>query len=303
MGSRDLQWWIGNIADSFTRWAVPAFVMITGALLLRSPLEESPTAFYRRRLGRILLPLIFWSVLYMLWNTVRRGSVDWQTTLIKLLTGSPYYHMWYIFMLVGLYLVAPFVNYAVTHIPRAWLRTAIIVSFALAIIETYSSLIVPRSGGTFLYLFLPFLGYFLAGHYFATAEQPPIKPRTALLLFGLCGLMVAVVTGIVGVEHIGYTYGYANPIVILLSFSMFWLIQSTRENHSGRTFINLLTPLALGIYLIHPIWLEILLQVFPNYVILMPLIGIPAIALLGFIFSAATCKLMSLSRALKRLAL
>ncbi|MBK9746196.1 MAG: acyltransferase family protein [Chloroflexi bacterium] len=139
MGSRDLQWWIGNIADSFTRWAVPTFVMITGALLLRTPLEVSPTTFYRRRLGRILLPLIFWSVLYTLWSTVRSGAYDWQTLLIRFLTGNPYFHMWYIFMLVGLYLVAPFVNYAVIHIPRAWLRTAIIVSFALAIIETYAS--------------------------------------------------------------------------------------------------------------------------------------------------------------------
>ncbi|MBK9746197.1 MAG: hypothetical protein IPO91_05395 [Chloroflexi bacterium] len=162
---------------------------------------------------------------------------------------------------------------------------------------------VPRSGGTFFFSFLPYVGYFLAGHYFATAEQPPIRPRTALLLFGLCGFAVAAVTGIVGIARIDYTYGSTNPLVILLSFSMFWFIQSTRENHAGRAFVNLVTPLALGIYLIHPIWLEIIRQIFPYHVILMPLIAIPATAILVFILSAATCKLMSLSRALKRLAL
>lgn len=58
-------WWWANGYDAATRWAVPVFVMISGGLLLVPGKKESLALFYKKRLSRILVPLIFWSILYL----------------------------------------------------------------------------------------------------------------------------------------------------------------------------------------------------------------------------------------------
>ncbi|WP_241901942.1 acyltransferase, partial [Vibrio breoganii] len=58
----DLQaWWAGNIFDSSTRWCVPIFVMLSGFLLTSGEKEESQYEFYKKRLNKIFIPLIFWT--------------------------------------------------------------------------------------------------------------------------------------------------------------------------------------------------------------------------------------------------
>ncbi|GAB7265469.1 hypothetical protein DZS_24340 [Dickeya ananatis] len=54
-----LSWWAGNIYDSLTRWCVPVFVMISGALLLSPDKNESLSFFYKKRMSRIFLSIGF----------------------------------------------------------------------------------------------------------------------------------------------------------------------------------------------------------------------------------------------------
>src|SRR5262249_47848051 len=119
--STSFAWWVGNIVDSAVRWCVPVFVMITGTLLL--DLEKpmgSFSAFYVRRAARLGGPLVFWSALYLIYNAARDylkfGHVDLDTLAGMLLAGQPHYHLWYLYMLLGLYLSAPFVRVLLQHL-------------------------------------------------------------------------------------------------------------------------------------------------------------------------------------------
>ena len=58
-------WWFGNIFNVLVRWCVPSFVMISGALLLDNKNEESLSKFYSKRLSRVLIPILFWSIMYL----------------------------------------------------------------------------------------------------------------------------------------------------------------------------------------------------------------------------------------------
>ncbi|HCI5633973.1 TPA: acyltransferase family protein, partial [Klebsiella variicola subsp. variicola] len=60
------EWWAGNIYDSVTRWCVPLFVMISGYFLLNK--DEPTSVFFKKRLNKILIPLIFWSVFFSFWT-------------------------------------------------------------------------------------------------------------------------------------------------------------------------------------------------------------------------------------------
>ena len=54
----------GMFIGSMMRPSVPLFAMMTGLLLL--PVNSSPSEFYRKRIPRVLIPMVLWSVLYYL---------------------------------------------------------------------------------------------------------------------------------------------------------------------------------------------------------------------------------------------
>lgn len=70
----------GSFYGSFMRPAIPLFVMVTGALLL--PVKENISAFYKKRLTRLIVPFIIWSVLYNLFPWIT-GLLGLSPTVIN----------------------------------------------------------------------------------------------------------------------------------------------------------------------------------------------------------------------------
>ena len=126
----DIKFW-GAAYGAALRPCVPLFVMITGALLL--PVQGDTGAFYKKRISRVFFPFLIWSVLYNLfpWLTGLLGLapeviLDFfpyagEDVMRQSLAVSLGYigqipvnfsilavHMWYIYLLIGLYLYMPF---------------------------------------------------------------------------------------------------------------------------------------------------------------------------------------------------
>ena len=59
-------WWVGNVADSLVRFAVPVFLMLSGATMLGK--EYSLTDFYKKRFLRVFLPFVFWLGMYWIYR-------------------------------------------------------------------------------------------------------------------------------------------------------------------------------------------------------------------------------------------
>ncbi len=104
-------WYLCMFLDGAVRLGVPLFFMISGCLLLNGTGAAEPAAFYRKKLPRLLVPLAVWNVIYH-WTNAWQFHTD--TGLLALLqkafnrgTG---YHMWYIYVLLGLYLLCPFLK-------------------------------------------------------------------------------------------------------------------------------------------------------------------------------------------------
>lgn len=118
----------GSFYGSFMRPAIPLFVMVTGALLL--PVKENISTFYTKRLTRLVIPFIVWSVLYNLFPWIT-GLLGLSPTIIndffawaepdQSFSGAlhnilmiPFsfsmlaVQMWYVYLLIGLYLYMPF---------------------------------------------------------------------------------------------------------------------------------------------------------------------------------------------------
>lgn len=152
----------GCSVGSLVRCCVPLFVMMSGVLLL--PNNMSVGEFYRKRVGRVVVPLIFWSVVtpllyYVYINFIyRSGSLSLDlasyspaATVNKIYTfvfnfnydTTPF---WYLYMLLGIYFVLPVFN--------GWLKGAARKDIKLFLQVWGASLFLPL-----LNIAAPLLGY------------------------------------------------------------------------------------------------------------------------------------------------
>ncbi|HEM6434639.1 TPA: acyltransferase family protein [Streptococcus suis] len=93
--------------NSISRFAVPCFLMLSGAFLLADDKIKEYDKFYRKIAFNIGLPTLIFSICYILLRFIWGEGLF---TLIKdFFYGRPFYHMWYLFMVFGVYMMAPFI--------------------------------------------------------------------------------------------------------------------------------------------------------------------------------------------------
>ncbi len=110
-----------SICFELVRFAVPLFVFLFGMMLARSAVSlpgDLPGAiltadensgfktgrYYKRRLLRLAVPYIFWSI-YYIWSS--EGSKSFRDLPRLLLSGGAAYHLWYVPMILQFVLLAP----------------------------------------------------------------------------------------------------------------------------------------------------------------------------------------------------
>ena len=184
-------WHIFNTSDSAVRWAVPVFVMISGALFLGR--EQTIEKLFRKNIFRIFTCLVFWSAFYAVMDYITKRSAA--NAVKQFIVGRT--HLWFLFMIIGLYLIVPFLN----KIVESGNLTAyfLLIFFVFAVVMRQAASIVPYFSsffGTILkkvisnmnfHFALGYSGYFVLGYYLKTTKISK-KKEAAIYLLGLLGL-------------------------------------------------------------------------------------------------------------------
>ena len=121
-------WQAFNLYDSAVRWAVPVFVMISGSLFLSG--SQSLLHILKKNVLRLVTAFVFWSALYAVFMVNFEGCPK---DLIAQQFFNGHYHMWFLFMIVGLYLIVPFLRPIVRDekLLRYFLLLTLIFTFLL----------------------------------------------------------------------------------------------------------------------------------------------------------------------------
>ncbi|MCY2954774.1 MAG: acyltransferase family protein [Planctomycetota bacterium] len=261
-------WQVCNVTTSLTKWAVPVFVMLSGALLLDPTRQESSGVFFRRRFVRVGIPTIFWSAFFLLFAAAEtKFTLPLSEMTDRLLSGNPYYHMHFMFLITGLYLFTPALRAFVRSSTDSDRTLVIAVSLLLAM---FSQAIMIWQGykPNALSLFVPYVGYYLAGYQIRNVKLSSRARRVAWLA-GLGAVAVTAVGSSILCPRLGlslqgrYFYTYFSPPVILMSFCAFILMADGFRRPvpgSPNRVLSHLANAALGVYLIHPIFFTIIVH-------------------------------------------
>ena len=268
-GSIDIgEWWVCDFAVAGTKWAVPLFVMLSGALLLDPGRTEPTSVFYRKRIVRVGVPLAFWSAFYLVCTAVGgREATPLPELLGKLAHGRPYYHMYFMFVITGLYLFTPPLRVFVAHASHGQYAVALYAALSVAVcadaVGTWNA-----DDSNALTLFVPYIGYFLAGYWFRDVRLSSRQRAVVLLVLLASIVLTALVSAYLFAVSARdscarYAYHYFSPNIVIASLATFLLLVriGTRVPLSTGRVQRLRARCAkatFGIYLIHPFVLRVL---------------------------------------------
>jgi surface polysaccharide O-acyltransferase-like enzyme len=306
----DAPFWVG-ILNSICRISVPLFVMISGYLLL--PLKDEMGTFFKKRFTRVAIPFLVWCVLYAIYWALK-GQTDWAQAGINILHipvnfGVEVGHLWYVYMLIGLYLFAPIISPWIAGASRQNMHFYLAI-WAITLCLPYIHLLYPQVLGEcywnqtpLLYYFSGFLGYLILGAYikkFMPEKKTWYLPVGLLLIIAgyaiTAGGFISLLHSTTDVSKLELTWQFETINVAMMSIGIFLIFKNisfSNPSSIAARGITDISKISYGIYLAHIMVLNFFYSLFDS--IISPIqLKIPLIAICTFIVSYLIIKLLSL---------
>ncbi len=260
-------WWTSFCYSGIGRWGVPVFIMISGALLLTSDNTLKTKEFYYKRANRILIPICFWTIFYLLFNInfnfTKLNSGTIKEMVINTLAGRPYYHMWFMFVLAILYLFAPFIKRLVDTMNKQQITRFLYLSLGLMLINFFLSWFIYGSVGSFISESISYVPYFILGYYlFKYHIADEFSQTTVISTIGISYVIMILAGAIIqhykGAGTAYYVFAPCSFTALIFSIYVFILFGKLKFFQRKNEFISNSNNLLLGIYLIHPAVIKLL---------------------------------------------
>ena len=238
----------------FTASGIGLFFMISGALIL--PVSQDIGLFFRRRFVKVFIPVLIWSIFYLLCKQlIYDRSINWINSLLSIpfsTQGTSIF--WFIYTLLGLYLLAPILSRWLQAASRQELEFYLVL-WGISLCYPFLKYIVDlnTSNTGILYYFSGYVGYFVLGYYLKTY---PDRISWKLLIQALVvAIVVPVICKLQHIEVDFYDLFWYLSIFVVIQCACWWkaicsIKQSTLGEKTSR-FITELSKMTFGIYLVH----------------------------------------------------
>ncbi len=291
-----------EIAYSLTKWCVPAFFMVTGALLLRKDKEISVKDCIWKYAKRMLLALVIFGIPYallMIYFDTKKISLGMiPESIIRVINGDSFGHLWYLYTLIGIYLFLPFIKLFVNNASMQLFKYTMILMF----IFNFCFPFINALTGLDIAFKLPLTTYpafYLLMGYYIYNERPEWAERKWMAVAGI--VISAVIIIAVGIARgpIESVMSYHSPVAVLFTVSIFMLFNGIKKESTERLWKT--DRLCFGVYLIHPLFIQFcykFLHIIPTGNSLYPVLSI-AFAAAFVVIAFIASWVMSLIKPLK----
>lgn len=260
------EFWVSKI-DGALRACVPLFVMVSAYLLL--PLRDTPSVFYKKRMIRVVIPFVIWSVFYAtlpyLWGEMSSQEVS--DSLIRLLTNFNMSsgHLWFVYMLLGLYLFMPIISPWLQTVSKRFEEVFLIIWFfttfyhyIIQYVPDWYGECVWNEFSTFWY-FSGYIGYAVLAHYIR--KYINWSTTRSLIVGSLLFIVGYVVTFKVFDSRVGLdisaadlelSWRFCTFNVAMMATGIFLMFKTIKNCNSFLLkIVNDISKLSYGMYLVH----------------------------------------------------
>lgn len=304
------EWNIYNICNSASRWGVPVFVMMSGALFL--PREIPTETLYKKYISRMAIAYVVWSAFYAIVDPIVNliFTEGYQITLTEIIGNfiSGAVHLWFLPMIIGLYMCIPLIKQLTKN--DNLIKYFLLLSLVFCFIKTQAELVVTNllSGSVQtifenvntlfknfnINLVLGYTSYFILGFYLNKTHVNK-KHRTIIYILGVIGLVSTILLNLAASKNAGKSletfYSAYSINVLLMSMAIFvWFKYNAKGNERLNKIIVKLSKYSFGAFLVHIFVLQVLNDFGIQSTSFHPVLSVPSIT----IFTAIASYLISL---------
>lgn len=263
----NLEWYTALTANVLSRVCVPWFVIVSGFLLLPPEKSKCFRDFYSRRLKRLLLPFAFWVTVYIFWRVAhypdRPTTIEW---LKEIVAGPVYYHLWFLYMLFGMYLAAPFLSRMLASLNDREVSLFLGIWFILASLGPWVQWVLRTDIGIPIGIFGSYFGYFIFGGWMSRRSFTSSTVSCSSWL--TVGLLTLTIAGSVWICRRDQDFNqvflvYLAPNIVLLSLvSWIWITETkcswiAEDRTAGHRLLSAIGKRSFALYACHIMVLQV----------------------------------------------
>ena len=297
-----------NAYGGLTHWCVPVFVMLSGMFLLDPKHNLSPSKLVFGHILRLAVALLVWGTAYALEAQIRVSGLSWQslwTAFYQVLLGKTQFHLWFLYMMIGLYLITPILRAFVRGASRGDFHWFFLLVFLFA--SVLPTLLRLRPSQTIrlwvnnldIHLVLGYVGYYVLGYYL---KNYTLNRAAEYLIYILGALGAAATVGGTAWlsqrrgELIQTLYNYDSSNIVFMSvavFVFFRYVLGISEERSRRQRISGVAKVSFGVYLVHVFFLIALDRLNITVLSFPTALAVPLLTVAVFLCSFAVAWLIS----------
>jgi surface polysaccharide O-acyltransferase-like enzyme len=299
------EWQVFNIYDSLVRWCIPVFFMVSGMFFLDPEKEISKQDIYSKYIFRLVCALVFWGTIYGLGSLLAQRVISHEELSIykfakipaKLIFGPPWYHLWFLYTIIGLYILTPLLRIFISACSKKdieyFLVLFMLFGTMLPLLNTVIHQMKPSLSVNMSIVELSgFLGYFIAGYYFSKYDISPLIKNILYVAAIISLLLTIVVTSIFSIHNNkpnDLLYRALLPNTMFTSYAFFILIKTKLKDFEFKentaSIISYISSCTFGIYLVHDMFIQLFSFLKISTLSFNPIFSIPLLSSLNFILS------------------
>ena len=295
-------WQVSNIYSTSGKFSICIFMMVSGLLFLNPKKNIALRALYRKNILRIVSAFIFWSLAYALfglWVNIQTKGFSNNCIhdfFIALVTGN--YHMWFCYMIIGIYMIVPFLRLISgnENLMKYYLILSVIFVSTVPVLQllpdTVSqpiTIVVSQLRLTFV---LGWVGIFILGYYLSYCNITK-KAETIIYVLGVLSLILTIILNSVlsirNNQSYEPLYDLTNINILLTAVAVFifFRLHVSKVDFSDRSkkLILLLSECSFGVYFVHVFIIIIFQQYALEQKLYNAVIAVPVLSVGVFIFS------------------
>ncbi|MBP5634415.1 acyltransferase [Candidatus Saccharibacteria bacterium] len=257
------RWALDVVTKVLFRYAVPVFIMISGATLLGYREKYDTKTFFKKRFMKLLVPAICWIVLMYAWRIFilkDPAFLNFSPTniLSNILKSRENDNYWFIFLILGIYLTIPILSHIAGKKNKRTLQYAIVAMVIFnSLLPALCTLIGVDYNNDLMLNLGNYIIYILLGYYIHTF---PIKKERRHLIYAaaIAALILNYALTLIISHDRGYFFDMCTnntaPLSIIYSAGLFLLAKNLFTNIRSKKLAAQLSKLAscsFGIYLSH----------------------------------------------------
>lgn len=229
------------------------FFMVSGTLLL--PVKLDTRSFLWKRFVKIALPTMLWTLLYLCCNVwMKDGNITWRNILSVPFSAQGNPVLWFIYTLLGLYLLAPILSRWLAVANRKELEFYLClwaVTLCYPVLRLFLDINSSNTG--VLYYFSGYVGYFLLGYYLKI--HPERVSYRWLLPVMLLSMLIPAVCKWKNIEIDFYSMFWYLSVFVAIQCVFWWKLVCSLSfrwtSKMERSVLSEVSKLTFGIYLVH----------------------------------------------------